>query len=409
MWELIQANRRRSIFLFFGMGIILILLGYFVGATFLGQEGGPFGIFLALIIWSVLSLISYFAGSKIILSLSNAKEVTKDVHPQLFNIVEEMTIAANLPKMPKIYIVNEQAPNAFATGRKPEDSIVAVTAGLLSQLNRDELQGVIAHEISHIVNRDVLFMTFAGIMLGAIVIIAEISLRGHWFGLGGSSLNRYNNKSSGGGNAQLVIMVLSLILAILAPILARFLYFAISRKREYLADASGVRLTRYPEGLASALEKLSQNRFNLRSATKATAGMYIVNPLKKTGMQISDLTSTHPPISERIRILRGMMHGVDYADYQTSYNKIKNTSDKIIPKSGLDEKTIIPVLAGMKAAAELSQKEQQRKLGNIVMNVNGYNFYNCKCGVTIKVPPNFEGDKIKCPRCGEVQIKQASQ
>ena len=207
MWELIQANRRRSIFLFFGMGIILILLGYFVGATFLGQEGGPFGVFLALIIWSVLSLISYFAGSKIILSLSNAKEVTKDVHPQLFNIVEEMTIAANLPKMPKIFIVNEQAPNAFAAGRNPEDSVVAVTAGLLSQLNRDELQGVIAHEISHIVNRDILFMTFAGIMLGAIVIISEIFLRGHWFGIGGSSLNRYKNKSSGGGNEQIIIMV----------------------------------------------------------------------------------------------------------------------------------------------------------------------------------------------------------
>lgn len=406
MWELIQANRRRSIFLFFGMGIILILLGYFVGATFLGQEGGPFGIFLALIIWSVLSLISYFAGSKIILSLSNAKEVTKDVHPQLFNIVEEMTIAANLPKMPKIYIVNEQAPNAFAAGRKPEDSVVAVTAGLLSQLNRDELQGVIAHEISHIVNRDVLFMTFAGIMLGAIVIIAEISLRGHWFGLGGSSLNRYNNKSSGGGNAQLVIMVLSLILAILAPILARFLYFAISRKREYLADANGVRLTRYPEGLASALEKLSQNRFDLKSANKATAGMYIVNPLKKTGMQLSNLSSTHPPITERIKILRGMMHGVDFADYQTAYNKTKNNSEKIIPPSGLKTEKDIPILGDMIPTPHLTKKEEQRKLGNIVMGVNGYNFYNCKCGVTIKVPPTFEGNSVKCPRCGEVNISE---
>ncbi len=406
MWELIQANRRRSIFLFFGMGIILILLGYFVGATFLGQEGGPFGIFLALIIWSVLSLISYFAGSKIILSLSNAKEVTKDVHPQLFNIVEEMTIAANLPKMPKIYIVNEQAPNAFAAGRKPEDSLVAVTAGLLSQLNRDELQGVIAHEISHIVNRDVLFMTFAGIMLGAIVIIAEISLRGHWFGLGGSSLNRYNNKSSGGGNAQLVIMVLSLILAILAPILARFLYFAISRKREYLADANGVRLTRYPEGLASALEKLSQNRFDLKSANKATAGMYIVNPLKKTGMQLSNLSSTHPPITERIKILRGMMHGVDFADYQTAYNKTKNNSEKIIPPSGLKTVKDIPILGDMIPTPHLTKKEEQRKLGNIVMGVNGYNFYNCKCGVTIKVPPTFESNSVKCPRCGEVNISE---
>lgn len=406
MWELIQANRRRSILLFIGMGIILILLGYFFGQTFLGYDGGPFGVFIALIIWAVLSLISYFAGSNVILALSNAKEVTKDMHPQLFNIVEEMTIAANLPKMPKIYIVNEQAPNAFATGRNPDNSVVAVTAGLLSQLNRNELQGVIAHEVAHIINRDILFMTFAGIMLGAIVIISEVFLRGHWFGLGNSSLNRYKNKSSGGGQEQIFFMIFALVLAILAPILARLLYFAISRKREYLADASGVRLSRYPEGLASALEKLSQNKFNLKSANKATAGMYIVNPLKKTGMQISNMTSTHPPITERIRILRGMTHGVDYADYQSSYNKTKQTSEKIIPKSGLDQVENIPILGQIKDVSDLSKKEQQRKLGDIVMGVNGYNFYNCKCGVTIKVPPTMETDTVKCPRCGTVNIKK---
>ncbi len=405
MWELIQANRRKSIILFISMGIILVLLGYFFGATFLGSSGGAFGVFLALILWSILSLISYFAGSSIILSISNAKEVTKDVHPQLFNIVEEMTIAANLPQMPKIYIINEKAPNAFATGRKPENSAVAVTAGLLAQMNRDELQGIIAHEISHIINRDVLFMTFAGIMLGSIVIISEVFLRGYWFG--GSSLNRYKNKS-GGGNEQIIIMVFALALAILAPILARFLYFAISRKREYLADANGARLTRYPEGLASALEKLSQNRFDLKSANKATAGMYIVNPLKKTGMQLSDLTSTHPPISERIRILRGMMHGVDFADYQTSYNKIKHNKEKIIPPSALKKSINIPILSDIEKIKPLSKKEQQRKLGNIVMNVNGYNFYNCNCGVTIKVPPTFKGDKVTCPRCGEVNVKKYS-
>ncbi|MCB9218780.1 MAG: M48 family metallopeptidase [Ignavibacteriales bacterium] len=406
MWELIQANRRKSIILFLAMGLILILLGFFLGETFLGQGGGPFGIFIAVIIWSILSLVSYFAGSSIILSLSNAKEVTKDVHPQLFNIVEEMSIAANLPKIPKIYIVNEQAPNAFATGRKPEDSVVAVTAGLLSQLNRDELQGVIAHEISHIINRDILFMTFAGIMLGAIVIISEVFLRGYW--IGGGSLNRYKNKSSGGGNEQIIIMVFAMILAISAPILAQLLYFAISRKREYLADASGVRLTRYPEGLASALEKLSQNRFNLNSANKATAGMYIVNPIKKTGMQISDLSSTHPPISERIKILRGMMHGVDFADYQTVYNKIKNNSEKLIPDSGLKNKIDIPIVTQIKDAAKLTKKEEQRKLGDIVMNVNGYNFFNCKCGVTIKVPPTFKSKSVKCPRCGEININSAN-
>ncbi|MFZ1290375.1 MAG: M48 family metallopeptidase [Melioribacteraceae bacterium] len=404
MWELIQANRRKSILLFIAMGVILILLGYFIGETFLGYGGGSFGVFVAIIIWLILSIISYFAGSSIILSISNAKEVTKEVHPQLFNIVEEMKIAANLPKMPKIYIVNEQAPNAFATGRNPENSVVAVTAGLLSQLNRDELQGVIAHEISHIVNRDILFMTFAGIMLGVIVIISEIFVRGHWIGANSGSLNRYKNKSSGGGNEQIILLVFSIVFAISAPIIAQLLYFAISRKREYLADASGVRLTRYPEGLASALEKLSQNRFNLNTANKATAGLYIVNPLKKTGMQISDLSSTHPPITERIKILRGMMHGVDFADYQTVYNKIKNNSEQIIPASGLKSKVDIPIVSQIKDVTNLGKKEEQRKLGDIVMNVNGYNFYNCKCGVTIKVPPTFTGSSIKCPRCGEVNL-----
>ncbi|MEN8191196.1 MAG: M48 family metallopeptidase [Bacteroidota bacterium] len=402
MWELIQANRRKSIILFIAMGFILILLGYLFGVSFLGNDGGVFGIFIAILLWSILSLVSYFSGSKIILTLSNAKEVTKEVHPQLFNIVEEMTIAANLPKMPRVFIINDQALNAFATGRKPEDSVVAVTAGLLSQLNRDELQGVIAHEISHITNRDILFMTFAGIMLGAIVIMSEVFLRGYW--IGGSSLNRYKNKASGGGNAQAVIMIVALILAILAPILTRLLYFAISRKREYLADANGARLTRYPEGLASALEKLSQSRFNLRSAVKATAGLYIVNPLKKTGMKISDLSSTHPPISERIRILRGMAHGVNFADYQNSYNKIKGDSESIIPASGLKLSEDIPIRSELDPIHNLTKKETQRKLGNIIMNVNDYKFYNCSCGVTIKIPPTFEGETIKCPRCGEINI-----
>ena len=397
MWELIRANKRKSFILFISMGIILLLLGYFVGATFLGQDGGPFGVFIALIIWSVLSLISYFSGSKILLSISNAKEVTPDVHPQLFNIVEEMTIAANLPKMPKIYIINEEAPNAFATGRNPENSAVAVTAGLLAQMNRDELQGIIAHEISHIINRDVLFMTFTGIMLGSIVIISEIFLRGMWFG--GSSLNRYKSRSSGNDGGQIIVMVVSLILAILAPILARLLYFAISRKREYLADANGARLTRYPEGLASALEKLSQNKYELRSANKATAGMYIVNPLKKKGMQLSDLTSTHPPISERIRILR-KMSGASYVDYQKAYTEVKHKSEKLIPESELKKDTHIPILSEIEKLKSLGKKEKKRKLGDIVMKTNGYSFLNCDCGLKLKAPAEYKGKEVKCPRCG---------
>jgi len=233
------------------MGVILILLGYAIASMLLGETGGPFGVFIALIIWSIMSVISYFTGHKILLSISNAKEVTKEVHPQLFNVVEEITIAANLPQMPIIYIVNSEAPNAFATGRNPKNSAVAVTAGLFAQMNRDELQEIIAHEISHIVNRDVMYMTFAGIMLGSIVIISEIFLRGFWYS--GGSLNRYKGCSSGNDSGQIIMVILSMLLAILAQLL----YFAISRKREYLADANGALLTRYPEGLASALEKLS--------------------------------------------------------------------------------------------------------------------------------------------------------
>jgi heat shock protein HtpX len=162
MWELIRLNQRKSIVLFIAMGLFLLGLGYAVGAAYGGHEGGLVGIFLAIIVWSIWSLIGYFSGDSIILSMSRAKEVTPDVHPQLFNVVEEMKIAAGLPKMPKVYIIDSPAPNAFAIGRKPEKCAIAVTAGLLSRLNRDELQGVVAHETGHIFNRDVQFMTYAG-------------------------------------------------------------------------------------------------------------------------------------------------------------------------------------------------------------------------------------------------------
>ncbi len=280
MWELIQSNKRKTMALFIVMGIALIILGFLVGSYFFPGDGGIYGIIFALFIWFILSMISYTAGSSILLSVSSAREVTPDVHPQLFNIVEEMQIAANLPKMPKVYIINEAAPNAFATGIKPESSAITVTAGLLSKLNRDELQGVIAHEMSHIANRDILIMTFAGIMLGSIVLISEVFLRGLWFS-GGSSARYRSKSSSEGGQAQIVIMVIAIVFAILAPIAAQLLYFAISRRREYLADANGARLTRYPEGLASALEKISSTDLDLKSANKVTAPMFIINPLKE--------------------------------------------------------------------------------------------------------------------------------
>jgi heat shock protein HtpX len=400
MWELIAANRRKSIFIFIGMGLLLILIGFTFGSFYEPESGGFLGIFFALVLWGILSMVSYFAGSKILLAVSGAKEVTKDVHPQLYNVVEEMRIAANLPHQPKIYIIADAAPNAFATGIKPENSAIAVTAGLLGTLNRDELQGVVAHEMSHIVNRDVLVMTFAGMMLGAITLMAEVFTRSLWFG-GGS---RYKSKSSDkGGQAQIIILVLSIALAILGPIMAQLLYFAISRKREYLADASAVRLTRYPDGLASALEKISGSNLDLKTANKVTAPMYIINPLKKKGMQLSNVTSTHPPITERINILRSMTQGVNYANYQNAFNTVKGRSSGLIPQSGLTDSAKISL-----RDSELSQtsfetdKQVNREVGDLMMKLNDFFFINCTCGIKIKVPPDFKSDSISCPKCGRI-------
>jgi len=374
-----------------------------VGAVFFPPDGGIAGVFIALCTWFFMSLISFFSGDSILLTVSRAQEVSHDVHPQLFNIVEEMKIAANLPVMPKVYIIDEAAPNALATGTKPEKSAIAVTAGLLSRLNRDELQGVIAHEMSHIANRDVLFVTFAGILLGSIVLISEVFLRSMWFS--SRSSRRYrSSKKAAGGQAQLVIVAVAIALAILAPILTRLLYFAISRKREYLADASAVRLTRYPEGLASALEKISAVNLDLSSANKVTAPMYIVNPLKKKGKKLSNFTSTHPPISERVMILRSMAHRVNYLDYQKAYSQFKGKTTVIIPASGLRQTEVIPIRKASveKREEELGKKKGMRDLGDLMRAVNKYAFLICACGLKIKVPPDYKKPKRSCPRCGRV-------
>ncbi len=393
MWELIRANQRKSVVLFVLMGIVLIALGFVIGLGFdpKGNGGGAiFGIIIALAVWFIMSLIAVTSGSAIMLAASGAKEVTEDVHPQLFNVVDEMRIASGMNKMPKIYIINSDAPNAFATGMSPDKAVVAVTAGLLARMNRDELQGVIAHEISHVVNRDVRFMTIAGVMLGTIVIISEIFLRSMLFGgVGGKK----------SGQAQIIIMIIALVFAILAPILAQLLYFSISRKREYLADASAARLTRYPEGLASALEKISNSSADMPMANKVTAAMYICNPLKKKGMKMSDLSSTHPPISERIRILRAMAGGAGLNNYQSAYNQIKGTTKNVIPVGELNQQESLGIRIGL--AAEVSSiKTTARSSHDIMMKVDNYSFINCDCGMKLKIPTNFTDDTIVCPRCG---------
>lgn len=399
MWELIQSNRRKSLILFFGMGVLLILIGYVFGSFYEPESGGVVGVFIAVLLWIILSTVSYFAGSKILLAVSGAKEVTKEVHPQLYNVVEEMKIAAGVPYFPKIYIIDDPAPNAFATGVKPENSAIAVTSGLLSSLNRYELQGVVAHEMSHIVNRDILLMTFAGVMLGVITIMSDIFFRGMYFGGGSRYRSRSSSKSSGQG--QVIVMILAIVLAILGPILAQLFYFAISRKREYLADASAARLTRYPEGLANALEKIANSTHKLRSANKVTAPMYIVNPLKREGMKLADLTSTHPPISERIKILRALQQGVSYKDYQKVFEMIHGKKEKIIPDSALKESIpVTPVLGLTIADKDFNPVDAKREANDAVMKLNDYKFINCNCGVRIKIPPDYNQPVVVCPRCG---------
>jgi heat shock protein HtpX len=377
------------------MGALLILIGYFLGLYFFDRAIA--GLVIALLIWAVLSLVGYFQGDSILLSMSGAKKISRDDHPRLYNVVEEMKIASGLEKVPDIYIIDDPALNAFATGRDPNRASVAITSGLLQKLNRDELQGVIAHEISHVKNRDVLLMAMCSVLLGTIVLIAWYGSRFLIFGGTGS---RRSSSRGGGGGGQIIILVVALVFMILAPIFAQLIYFAISRKREYLADASGALYTRYPEGLASALEKLGASTGQLKSANQATAPMYIVNPFRKKGMQVSDLTSTHPPISERIRILRAMA-GASFNDYDQAYRQVHRGGTGVIPAASLAAATVpIATIKLEGEAGELNEIQRARETSDVMWRLSNYNTITCDCGAKLRVPPQFKEPQIKCPHCG---------
>jgi heat shock protein HtpX len=402
MWEQIRANRVRSIILVIALGAFLVALGWLLGAAIAGSGIG--GLVVALIVWAFLNLIAYFQGDSILLGVAGAKKIKPEDHPRLYNVVEEMKIASGLGKMPDVYIIDDPALNAFATGRDENHASVAITSGLLQKLNRDELQGVIGHEISHIKNRDVLLMSMCSVLLGTIVILAYYGSRVMIFG--GISGGRRNSRDSGGGGAGAIIVVLALLLAILAPIFAQLIYFAISRKREYLADASSALYTRYPEGLASALEKLAQSSTPVRSANQATAPMYFVNPFRNKNMGVTNWTSTHPPIQERIRILRAMGGGAAYSNYDQAYRTVKNTSSGIISDKTAAAVGAVGLRAAVtegpvEAAAPVDDKlTRTREVNDMMYRMNDYKTIQCECGAKLKVPPSMQGGMIKCPRCG---------
>ncbi len=289
----ISKNKRNSVLLIFAFLIVITGLGF----VFSQAYGAPQILVLAVIFSSVSALISYFYSDKITLSLSGAREVNLQSSPELYRLVENLSITAGLP-MPKLYIIDDSAINAFATGRDPKHGVVCVTTGILSRLDKPELEGVLAHELSHIGNYDIRFMTLVVILVGIITLIADWMLRMTMFG------GRRDNN-----NSNAVFLVVGIALAILSPIIATLIKLAVSRKREFLADASGALLTRYPEGLASALEKIAADREPLEAANKATAHLYISNPFKsKDGRTswITNLFNTHPPLEERIKRLRQM-------------------------------------------------------------------------------------------------------
>ncbi len=294
---LIARNKRNSfaiiaVFLLFFVAIGM-LIGWVWGGTW------AFSVVVACvaaIVAFLLTLMSYYSGSSAILSISKAKQLQKSDDPQLFNVVEELTIAGGVP-MPKIYVIDDTAPNAFATGRNPQHAVVAITTGLRQKLNRDELQGVMAHEISHVRNYDILFAMLMAVMVGVLVMLCDVFLRSLWFGGG---RRRRRSSREGGNPLEIILVIVAIVLAIVAPILARIIQMTMSRQREYLADASAIELTRNPEGLASALSRITNDPEVLEVANRATAHLYIAHPIKKSEKRASSIFDTHPPIKDRI-------------------------------------------------------------------------------------------------------------
>lgn len=309
MYDRISSNIRKSWLLIIGFVLFVMLIGWVAGYLF---DFGSWAVAIAVVIAIAMTWGSYFSSDKIALSMSRAQPADPQHYQQLHNIVEGLALAGGLPK-PRVYVVNDDAPNAFATGRNPEHAAIAVTTGLLAKMKRDELEGVVAHELAHVKNRDTLVMTLAVTLVGVIVLLADILLRALWWG-GGS-------RDRGGGGLGLPFAIVGIVLLILSPLVAQAMQLAISRQREFLADAEAINLTRYPPGLINALNKLRDDRTVVRSASRATAHLWIESPTQleaqpgqrgasRSGTWLNRLFETHPPLEQRIAALQSVGGGV---------------------------------------------------------------------------------------------------
>ena len=292
-----ESNTRKTWLYLTGFFLFVVAIGWVMSYIL----GSYFILVIAVVLSLVMSVGSYWYSDKVVLSMTRAKPIEKKDHPELYRIVENLSITAGLP-MPRLYIIDDPQPNAFATGRNAEHGVVAVTTGMLTRLERVELEGVLAHELSHIGNKDMLISTVVVVLVGVVVLLADFFFHmAFWGGIGGRS-------DRGGGQARLVMIGVALVFMILAPLAAQVIKSAISRKREFLADASGALLTRYPEGLARALQKISSDPHQLRKANDATAHLYIASPFrgKEKKSWIHKLFMTHPPMEDRVKALKGM-------------------------------------------------------------------------------------------------------
>lgn len=397
MWQQISSNKAKSLWLIALLAVLFVLMG-FLGAETYSRGAGILGIAIAFVVWTAMFLTAYFAGDKIALKSAGAVQIQKQQNPVLYNVVEEVCIASGLGKMPDIYVIDEPSPNAFACGRNPQVASVAVTSGLLAKLNREELQGVIAHELSHIKNYDILFMLYAGVFLGAIVAISEGFIRSTMYS------SRRSSRSSSDSGGQAIIMVIAVIFMILAPIMAQLLYFAVSRKREYLADACAVQYTRNPVGLANALYKISSMASPMAKVSKASAPMYIVNPLNFNNMtkKLNDLSSTHPSTQERIAILTKMA-GADITKYDLAFKEVKHSSSTLFNKTTLVGVAPLSIVGSSGSVESTEEKiERKRQTEDMMWKLENYIFIECDCGTKLKLPQEFKGQAVKCPHCKKI-------
>jgi len=420
MWALVRLNRAHA------AALAALSLSLFVAAGFIGggcaawvfdawraattgsrmgsgfhPMAGLLGVEAAAAIWIFLTVITYLQGDRILLASAGARPLRKEDHPQLYNVVEEMSLAAALPRMPRPYVIDDPAMNALAAGFGPDNAAIAVTSGALARLNRDQLQGIIAHETAHIANGDVLFLTLASLMTGA--------ARGPGWAATAPALRR--NAGRFGGEAprltpaHRILQACSGFLALLAPVYAVLLLFGTARRRDFLAAACAAVYTRYPEGLASGLYVMAGDVHTLLQRNRRIATLCTLNPYRKEhGIHTPLLlASTHAPVQQRIAILRGIHGAVSFERYERAWQQAAGTAARLFPRNAAVKISVYPIREAhtQTAAAAQTVRRQLRNAGDLVRGVNGYTFLTCACGMRIKLPPWHARGHVACPRCGQ--------